>query len=68
MRSKSNEHVYYKHDGGNFCVITLNVYDTLLFGNNKDVIFDLKSNLLVQFDMKGMAYKNIYLRNCDLER
>jgi hypothetical protein len=48
MRSKSNDHVYYKHDGGNFHVITLNVYDTLLFGNNTDVIFYLKSNILSQ--------------------
>jgi hypothetical protein len=34
--------VYYKHDGGHFLVITLYVDDMLVFGNNGDVISDLK--------------------------
>jgi hypothetical protein len=57
--SKSNQFVYYKHDGGHFHVITLYVDYMLCFGNNKDVIFDLKSQLLAQFDMKDLGMKNI---------
>jgi hypothetical protein len=44
--SKSNHCVYYKQDGGHFLVITLYVDDMLFFGNSKDVICDLKSQLL----------------------
>jgi hypothetical protein len=44
--------VYYKHNGGNFLVITLYV-DTMLFiRNNKDVICNLKSHTSTQFGMK----------------
>jgi hypothetical protein len=52
LRSKSNHYVYDKHDGGHFLVITIYVDDMLYFGNIKDVICDLKSYLLAQFDMK----------------
>ena len=52
MRSKSYHYVYYKHDGCNCLVITLYVDNMLIFGNNKDVTSDLKSQLLAQFDMK----------------
>jgi len=53
--SKSNLYVYYKQDGGHFLVITLYVDDMVFFGNNKDVICDLKSRLLIQFDIKDLG-------------
>jgi len=46
--------VYYKYDGGHFVVISLYV-DESFFGNNKDVICDLKSQLSTQFDIKYLG-------------
>jgi hypothetical protein len=47
--------VYYKHDGGHFLIITLHVDDMLFFGNNKDAVHDLKSQLSTQFDMRDLG-------------
>jgi hypothetical protein len=52
LRSQSDIYGYYKHDDGHFLVITLYVDNMLIFGNNKDVTSDLKSQLSAQFDMK----------------
>jgi hypothetical protein len=38
LRSKLDNGVYYKYDGGHFLVIILYLDDMLFFGNNKDVI------------------------------
>lgn len=40
---KSDNYVYYKHDGGHFFVITLYVKDMLFFSNSKTVLYDLMS-------------------------
>jgi hypothetical protein len=40
---KSFHCVYYKQDGVHFLVITFDVNDIIFFGNNKDVVHDLKS-------------------------
>jgi hypothetical protein len=55
MRSKLDHYAYYKQDGDHFLFITLYVDDIMFFGNSKDVICNLKSQFLVQFDMKGLG-------------
>jgi hypothetical protein len=59
--------MYYKQDGGHFLVITLYVDDMVFFGNNKDVICDLKSHLSTQFDMKDLAAAN-YILGMEIKR
>ena len=44
-----------QQDGGHFLVITLYVDDMLFFGNNKDVICDLKCQILLQFEIKSLG-------------
>jgi hypothetical protein len=67
LRSKSDHCVYYKHDGGHFLVITLYVDDMLFFGNSKDVICDLKSQLSTQFDMKDLGATK-YILGMEIKR
>ena len=67
MRSKSYHYVYYKHDGGNCLVITLYVDNMLIFGNNKDVTSDLKSQLSAQFDMKDLGATK-YILEMEIKR
>jgi hypothetical protein len=55
LGSKLDHCVYYKQNGGHLLVITLYVDDMLYFSNSKDVIYDLKSHLSTQFDMKELG-------------
>jgi hypothetical protein len=52
--SKSYHCVYHKQDGGHFLVIIVYVND-MFFGNNKDLIHDLKSQNSVEFDMNDLG-------------
>ena len=56
--SKPNHCVQYKHNGGPFLVITI-YRDMLFFGNNTNIIHDLKCHLLAQFDMKDLGDEKI---------
>jgi hypothetical protein len=64
--TKSDHCVYYKHDGGHFLVISLYVDDMLFFGNEKDLIHDLKSQLSTQFDKDLGVAK--YILGVDIRR
>lgn len=54
QRSKSNHCVYFKFDNNCILIIALYVDDILLFGNGY-LNFDLKSQLLAQFEMKDLS-------------
>jgi len=47
--------MYYKQDDGHFLAITLYVDDIIFVSNNKDVICDLQSQVLAQFDIKDLG-------------
>jgi hypothetical protein len=61
LRSKLDNCVYYKQDSGHFLVITLYIDDVLFFGNDVDVISDLKSQHSTRFDMKDLGVANYIL-------
>lgn len=59
--------MYYKQDGGHFLIITLCVDDMLFFGNRKDVIRNLKSQLSAQFNMKDLGVAK-YILGMEIKR
>jgi len=67
LRSKPKPCVYYKHDGSCFLVTTLYAGDMLFFGNSKDVVFYLNSQLLSQFDIKDLVDAK-YILGMDIRR
>lgn len=54
-------------DDGHFLLITLYIDDMLFINNSKDVICDLKSELLTQFYMKVLGVKK-YILGMDIKR
>ena len=61
VRSKDDHCVYSKQVGNHFINIVLYVDDTLLIGNNKYVIKEVKSQLYSKFDMKYLDATNFIL-------
>jgi len=55
LRSKSNHCVYYKFDNDCILIIALYVDNMLLIRNDKNMIFDLKSQFAAQFEMKNLG-------------
>lgn len=55
VRSKSDHCVYFKIKNGCLLIISLYVDDIFLIGNDKGMIFDLKSHLLARFEMKDLG-------------
>jgi hypothetical protein len=54
LRSKSENYMYWKQDGGNFLFRTLYVDDMLFFNQIKDQIHDMNSKVC---DMNDLGYK-----------
>ena len=61
VRIKVDHYVYSKQFGDHFINIVLCVDDTLLIGNNKDVIKEAKYQLSSKFDMKDIGAANFIL-------
>lgn len=55
MRSKLDHCVYYKIEDDQILIIALYVDDMLFIGNNKGMVFDLKSQLSLKFEMKDLG-------------
>lgn len=54
VQSKSDHYIYYKSDGDGFLVIALYVND-MFIGKGKGLIVELKSQLLIKFEMKDLG-------------
>jgi hypothetical protein len=62
VRSKANQCIYSKEEGGCFIYLTLYVDDMLLIGNNMNAIKEVKKQLSSKFDMKDLGVANFILR------
>ena len=60
-RSKGDHCVYFKLIGDRVIYLVLYVDDMLLIGNDKEIIQDLKTQLLSKFDMKDLGATNYIL-------
>eukprot|EP00253_Pinus_taeda_P021872 PITA_21872 len=60
-RSKADHCVYFKLIGDRVIYLVLYVDDMLLFGNDKEIIQDLKTQLSSKFDMKDLGAANYIL-------
>jgi hypothetical protein len=60
-RSKEDQCVYFKLIGDHLIYLALYLDDTLLIGNNKDIIQDVKTQLSSKFDMKDLGATNFIL-------
>eukprot|EP00253_Pinus_taeda_P018366 PITA_18366 len=67
-RSKANHCVYFKLIGGHAIYLVLYVDDMLLFGNDKEIIQVLKTQLSSKFDMKYLGAANYILGEIKRDR
>jgi hypothetical protein len=56
--NEANKCVYYRYGGGNGVILCLYVDDILIFGNNVDVIKEVKDFLSNNFEMKDLSEAN----------
>jgi len=61
VRSKVDQCIYSKEEGGHFIYATLYVVDMLLIGNNIDTIKEVKQQLSSKFYMKDIGAANFIL-------
>ena len=66
-RSKEDHCVYFKLIGDRVIYLALYVDDMLLIGNDKEIIQDLKTQLLSKFDMKDLGAAN-YILGMEIKR
>ena len=59
--NEGDKYVYYKYGGGNDVILCLYVNHILIFGNNMNVINDVKSFLSQNFDMKDLGEAGVIL-------
>jgi hypothetical protein len=59
--NKADKCVYYWYGGGNGVILCLYVNDILIFGNNVDVIKEVKDFLLNNFEMKDLGEADVIL-------
>jgi hypothetical protein len=57
-RRKADHCVYFKLIGDHLIYLVLYVDDMLLIGNNKEIIWDVKTQLSSKFDMKDLGVAN----------
>lgn len=61
VRSKDDHYVYYKKVGEHFIYVVLYVDDTLLVGNNMEVVKEVKMNPSSKFNVKDLSSSNLIL-------
>jgi hypothetical protein len=59
--NKADKCVYYRYGGGNGVILCLYVDDILIFGNNVDVIKEVKDFLSNNFEMKDLGEADVIL-------
>jgi hypothetical protein len=59
--NEADKCVYYRYDGGNGVILCLYVDDILIFGNNVDVIKEVKDFLSNNFEMKDLGEADVIL-------
>jgi hypothetical protein len=59
--NEADKCVYYRYGGGNGVILCLYVDDILIFGNNIDVIKEVKDFLSNNFEMKDLGEAEIIL-------
>jgi len=59
--NEADKCVYYRFSGGNCVILCLYVDDILIFGNNVDVIKEVKSFLSNNFEMKDLGEADVIL-------
>ena len=66
-RRKADHCVYFKLISDRVIYLVLHVDDMLLFGNDKEIIQDLKTQLSSKFDMKDLGATN-YILGMEIKR
>ena len=61
MVNEADKCVYYRFGGGNGVILCLYVDDILIFGNNVDVIKEVKNFLSNNFEMKDLGEADVIL-------
>jgi hypothetical protein len=59
--NEADKCVYYRYGGGNGVILCLYVDDILIFGNNIDVIKEVKDFLSNNFEMKDLGEADVIL-------
>ena len=59
--NEADKCVYYRYGGGDGVILCLYVDDILIFGNNINVIKEVKDFLSSNFEMKDLGHANIIL-------
>jgi hypothetical protein len=58
LRSKDDQCIYSKEEGGNFINVALYVDGMLLIGNNMETIKEVKNKISSKFNMKDLGATN----------
>ena len=61
MVNEADKYVYYRFGGGNGVILCLYVDDILIFGNNVEVINEVKNFLSNNFEMKDLGEVDVIL-------
>ena len=61
MVNEPGKCVYYRFDGGNSVILCLYVDDILIFGNNIEVIKEVKNFLSNNFEIKDLGEADVIL-------
>jgi hypothetical protein len=59
--NEADKCVYYRYGGGNGVILCLYMDDILIFGNNIDVIKEVKDFLSNNFEMKDLGEADVIL-------
>jgi hypothetical protein len=59
--NEADKCVYYRYGGGSFVILCLYVHDILIFGNNIEVIKEVKEFLSNNFEMKTWVWLILFL-------
>ena len=59
--NEADKYVYYRFGGGNGVILCLYVVDIVIFGNNIEVIKEVKNFLSNTFEMKDMGEADVIL-------
>jgi hypothetical protein len=67
VRSKDDQCIYSKEEGGHFIYVALYVDDMLLIGNSMDTIKEVKKHISSKLDMKDLS-ATIFISGMEIRR